>query len=72
MLYTCQLLYMYNWVADTIYKNQKSLGRLYEKPFFAHLDSGDTCAVGVACIATFLESFYGQCVGSIQLTTEML
>ena len=27
MLYTCQLLYMYNWVADTIYKNQKSLGR---------------------------------------------
>ena len=54
MLYTYQRLNMYNWVG------------LYEKPFFAQLATEDACAVGVAYIATFVESFYGKCVGTIR------
>ena len=57
---------MYNWVAHRTYKNQNSSCRLYEKPFFAQLATEDTCAVGVAYIATFVGSFYGKCVGSIR------
>ena len=68
MLYTYQLLYTYNGVAHPIYKNQNSLGwpSRYEKPFFAQLATEHTCAVDVADIATFVESFYGKCVGSIR------
>ena len=38
----------------------------YENTFFTLLATEDTYAVGVADIATFVESFYGKCVGRIR------
>ena len=53
---------------------------LYANTFFALLATEDTCSAGVANTATFIESFFGKCVGNIRkarmnvlsLTTEML
>ena len=39
---------------------------LYENTFLALLATEDTCSVGVAYIATFMESFFGKYVGNIR------
>ena len=39
---------------------------LYENTFLALLATEDTCSVGVAYIATFIESFFGKYVGNIR------
>ena len=39
---------------------------LYANTFFALLATEDTCSVGVANTAIFIESFFGKCVGNIR------
>ena len=39
---------------------------LCENVFFTLLAKEDTCSVGIAYTATFIESFFGKCVGNIR------